>query len=79
MVELFTNEYNNAPKTFENALMVWRGMIILMQFEHFFEWDWNSSLINVLKIMNTVHKDLRALKPSKTDLLIDYISKTVDR
>jgi hypothetical protein len=39
-------------KTFENALMVWRGMLTLVQFEQFMNFDWSDVLERAVKILH---------------------------
>jgi hypothetical protein len=59
LVEIFKEEYNSSPQIFDNALMQWRGMLILLQFDQMLEWEWNQLLISVLKQMYKPHETLR--------------------
>ncbi len=35
LVQIFSFEFNSSAKTFENGLMIWRGMIMLLSNEKF--------------------------------------------
>ena len=74
---MFQNEYESSDKTLENAFMVWRGTLMILQFENLHEWDWSPLLNSLLKCMHAAHLELR--KQKDTNKLIDYLSRTVDR
>ena len=78
LVDLFRSEYVTSPEmTFETALMVWRGMLIALQFENLLEWEWNQLLIAILRCMNKSHEVLR--KHKETAKLVEYIAQTVSK
>ena len=56
--------------------MVWRGTLMILQFENLHEWDWSPLLNSLLKCMHAAHLELR--KQKDTNKLIDYLSRTVD-
>ena len=60
LVEVFSHHFSSAEQNaFDSALMVWRGMILLLNFEEFREWEWNVLLNSILKTMNEAHVLLR--------------------
>ena len=59
LIELFSFEYSNSQKTPENVLMIWRGMIILLQMESLNDWDWSHILVAILHALNESSKETR--------------------
>jgi hypothetical protein len=57
--------------------MVWRGMILLLNFDEMREWDWCELLNSILKVMNDAHIQLR--KQNDTQRLIEYVRMTCDK
>jgi len=60
LVEVFSHHFTSAEQNaFDSALMVWRGMILLLNFDEMREWEWGSLLNQILKVMNDAHILLR--------------------
>jgi hypothetical protein len=60
LVEVFSHHFNSAEQNaFESALMVWRGMILLLNFDEMAEWEWSNLINQILKVMNDAHVLLR--------------------
>ena len=76
LIDLLSNEYDSSPKGFDHCLMVWRGMLILLQLECLHEWSWNHILIQSLKVMHKAYEELRRQKDGAR--LIDYLRYTLD-
>lgn len=78
LIELFSHEFNaNGDGNPLAGLMVWRGMIILLQMESLQDWDWNQLLNDILKLMNSVNKELRS--KGETKVLKEFIQYTVPK
>ena len=60
LVEVFSHQFSSAEQNaFESALMVWRGMILLLNFDEMAEWEWSNLINQILKVMNDAHILLR--------------------
>jgi hypothetical protein len=57
--------------------MMWRGMLILLNFEEMREWEWNHLLNQILKLMNDAHIVLR--KNNDTQRMIEFVRLTCDK
>lgn len=74
---LFEEDYGSMERTFENSLMVWRGMLALVQFEQFMNFDWSEVLERIIKVLHLSLADLRANQNEK--ILIEYVSLCIPR
>lgn len=71
LVELFQSEYEQSARGLESALMVWRGLLMVLQVEHLHEWEWQAQLVAVLRLLRqTDLKDPR---------LVEYLAAAVDK
>lgn len=64
-------------KTFENSLMVWRGMLALIQFEQFMNFDWSEVLERIIRILHLSLADMRT--NHNENVLIEYVSLCIPK
>jgi hypothetical protein len=56
----------------EEILLVWRGLIMILPFDQFEDWNWNPLLVALLKVMVDVIKLAK-----NTDLLVEFLALTI--
>jgi HECT-domain (ubiquitin-transferase) len=73
LIDLFEGEFRIQAKTFPNTLMIWRAMLILIQFEEFMNNhdSWSPTLKKLMKLLFDTHVELRNY--NQDGLLIEYL------
>ena len=56
----------------EEILLVWRGLVMILPFDQFEDWNWNPLLVLLLKAMVDVIKLAK-----DTDLLVEFLALTL--
>lgn len=59
LIELFSFEFSNSQKSPENALMVWRGMLMLLQLDMLSDFESSYVLVAILHALNDSSKETR--------------------
>ena len=59
LIDLFVTEYEQSSKELGYTLMIWRGILILLQFEQLLEWDWTPVMTSILKCLFTTYPEMR--------------------